>query len=307
MGVAYLARQLSLNRIVVLKLIQTGGMDATSTRRFLRMEALAMATFNHPNIVQIYDLGEHQGLVYLAIEYVPGGTLDRLIRERSLPIRIVAELVEQIARGLGFVHQLGVVHRDIKPSNILLTGPGRPRPTQSGNPTAVELYGTAKISDFGLSRRYREPTPEDVAGRGDPLPGGDTDVTRAGTILGTPAYMSPEQARGQSHLVGPTADIFSLGATLYELLTGRRPFQGHAPGIFEILERLRGGQFTAVRQLNPAVPGVLEAICHKCLAYDPAERYPTGEELADDLAAFRARRPTSVTPRSWWGWLFGSR
>jgi WD40 repeat protein len=252
---------------VALKLLLGGThADAERRARFLA-EADAFARLRHHNIVQIHQVGEHDGLLYLALEYVEGGTLaGRLGGVPMAPDR-AADLIAQLARAVDFAHLAGVVHRDLKPSNVLMAGDGTP-----------------KVTDFGLAKQEQ------------------SELTATGAILGTPSYMSPEQARGQAREVGPEADVYALGALLYELVTGRPPFRGATP--LETLEQVRGTEPVPPSRLVPRLPRDLETICLKCLRKEPARRYPAASALAEDLRRFRAGEPilarrTGGAERAW--------
>jgi serine/threonine protein kinase len=290
MGVVYKARQLSLSRLCALKTIGGAGEAAARWRRLLREEAQLTAGLSHPHIVQIYDLGEHAGLVYIAMEYVGGGTLLDVLRDGPPPPRRSAELLAPAAEALGLVHQRGLVHRDVKPSNLLLTPEGR-----------------AKVSDFGLARRVGRGVGPDAAEVPDAPPGAADAPeaefhTHAGEIVGTPSYMAPEQAAGRLELLGPAADVWSLGATLYHLLTGRPPFQGATP--LETLIKVEHEEPTPPGKLRPDVPPALEAICLKCLRKAAEQRYATGRDLAEDLQAFLAGRTPRALPGGFWQRMF---
>jgi WD40 repeat protein/tRNA A-37 threonylcarbamoyl transferase component Bud32 len=269
MGVVYQARHLKLNRVVALKMVLAGGhASAEDLVRFLD-EAQVVARLQHPNIVQVYETGQHQGLPFMALEFVAGGSLAGLLRDTPLPPRAAARLVEQLARGIHAAHQAGIVHRDLKPANILLSGAG---PGAGG---ATEALATAipKITDFGLAKRVE-------AGSG---------LTASGAVLGTPSYMAPEQAGGGGKRVGPAADVYALGAVLYECLTGRPPFLGPTP--LDTLVQVVANEPVPPRQLQPQTPRDLETICLKCLQKEPPKRYATAEDLAEDLRRFQADEP----------------
>lgn len=269
MGVVYKARQIGLKRLVALKMILQGAhASATDLTRF-RTEAEAVARLQHPNIVQVFEIGEHNGLPFFSLEFVEGGCLaDRLV-ENPLPLREAAFIVKQLAEGMACAHAQGIVHRDLKPANVLMT-----------------REGTPKITDFGLARKLDE----------------DSSATRAGTIMGTPSYMAPEQAEGRNDRVGPCSDIYSLGAILYDLLTGRPPFRGTT--ILETLTQVRLIDPVPPARLTPQMPRDLETITLKCLQKDPARRYTSATELADDLRRFLngepiLARPVSSLERAW--------
>jgi WD40 repeat protein len=260
MGVVYKALHLRLNRVVAVKMI-LGGAHASEADlvRFLA-EAEAVAHLQHLNIVQIYGSGQHKGLPFFTLEFVPGGSLADKVRAAPLPPRAAAHLIEQLARGVGYAHAQGVVHRDLKPGNVLLGADGTP-----------------KVTDFGLAKRVE----------------GGAGLTRTGTVMGTPSYMAPEQAGGQKD-VGPAADIYALGAILYELLTGRPPFQ--APTAVDTVMQVVTNEPVPPRRLQPKLPRDLETICLKCLQKEPHRRYASAAELADDLARFREDRPIVARP-----------
>jgi serine/threonine protein kinase len=281
MGVVYKARQMRTDRVVALKV--PGHLDLETRVRFTT-EAQAAARVSNPHIVQVYEVGEHQGRPFLALEFVDGGTLADHLTGTPLAPRPAAALAETLARAIGAAHNQGVVHRDLKPANVLLQSPqSSVRGLQSDTVrlgTEDSGLGTVKIADFGLARRL------DV----------DAGQTRSGTILGTPDYMAPEQAAGDARTVGPEVDVWSLGAILYELLTGRPPFRG--TGMLDTLEQVRTHDPVSPRRLAPAVPRDLETICLKCLHKDPARRYPVAGELADDLKRFLDGLPVRARPVS---------
>ena len=260
MGVVYKARQFRLNRLVALKMILSGAHAApTDLVRFLA-EAEAAAQLQHANIVQVHEVGSHAGLPFISLEYVDGGTLARKLRGTPLPPREAAGLTATLGRAVQYAHQHGIVHRDLKPANVLLTADGTP-----------------KIADFGLAKRS-------AAGPG---------MTQTGAVLGTPSYMAPEQAECKKD-VGPAADVYALGAILYELLTGRPPFQ--APTQLETVLQVVSHDPVPPRRLQPRLPRDLETICLKCLQKDPRKRYASAADLADDLDRFLADRPIVARP-----------
>jgi WD40 repeat protein len=260
MGVVYKARQLSLNRVVALKMILGGGHAGPADLARFRTEAEAVARLQHPHVVQVHDIGEQAGLPYYSLEFCAGGSLADVLDGNPRPAREAAGLVESLARAVHAAHQKGVVHRDLKPANVLLAEDGTP-----------------KITDFGLARMA-----------------GASAQTQTGAILGTPSYMAPEQARGRGNEAGPAADVYALGAILYELLTGRPPFR--AATVHDTLLQVVGDEPVPPRRLNPQVPRDLETVCLKCLQKEPGRRYASGDALADDLRRFLEGRPVAARP-----------
>jgi Protein kinase domain len=226
-----------------------------------RVEAEAVARLQHPNIVQIYEIGEQEGRPFVTLEFLEGGSLAQLLRREPLSGKQAAELIETLARAVHAVHQKGVVHRDLKPGNVLLTAGGQP-----------------KITDFGLAK----------------LMIGGSEQTQPGMMLGTPSYMAPEQADGAAAEVGPSADIHALGAILYEMLTGRPPFQGET--VADTLRQLTSQEPIPPRRLRAGSARDLDTICLKCLEKGPRQRYADAQTLADDLARFRAGEPILARP-----------
>jgi serine/threonine protein kinase/tetratricopeptide (TPR) repeat protein len=263
-GVVYKARQLQLDRLVALKMLRSLNASRDDLVRF-RTEAEAVAQLSHPNIVQIHEIGEHEDQPFLSLEYVSGGSLDFWLASGPIACDRAARLVRTLALAVDFAHRHGIIHRDLKPANVLLVA------------DQLEPFSTPKITDFGLAKRL------------------DLDVnhTRAGEILGTPCYMSPEQAEGRLD-VGPAVDIYALGAILYECLTGRPPFLGDS--LFETLQLVRTHDPVAPRSLNPGVPSDLEIICLKCLSKDPHKRYASANDLAEDLHRHLLGEPIRARP-----------
>jgi hypothetical protein len=267
MGVVYKARHLALKRTVALKMVLAGGHAGPSELARFRIEAEAVARLQHPNIVQIHDVGESDGHPYCALEFVEGGNLATKLAGQPLPARVAARLVEALARAMQLAHSRNVVHRDLKPSNILLVSSGR----ESG-----ELI--PKISDFGLARQLDS----------------DSGETQAGAVMGTPSYMAPEQASGRAHEAGPAADIYALGAILYECLSGRPPFKGQT--VVETLDMVRDQEPVPPSRFQVGVALDLETICLKCLRKQPEKRYASAAELADDLARWLKGEPILARP-----------
>jgi serine/threonine-protein kinase len=262
MGVVYKARHLALKRVVALKMILSGGHANPEVRQRFRSEAEAVARLQHPNIVQIYEVGEQEGLPFFSLEFVDGGPLDKKITGIPQPPREAAQLVETLSRAMHFAHEKGIIHRDLKPANILMT--------QNGVP---------KITDFGLAKCLEER---------------DSNQTKSGTIMGTPSYMAPEQARGDVHAVGPHSDLYTLGSILYELLTGQPPFHGVNP-MDTVIQVTRNEPIPPSR-VQSKIPRDLETICLKCLQKEPAKRYANCFELANDLHRYLAGEPIRAVP-----------
>jgi tetratricopeptide (TPR) repeat protein len=280
MGLVYKARHLALDRVVALKMVLAGAHARAKDLERFRAEAQAVARLQHPNIVQVYEVGEAGGLPYISLEFVPGGTLAKKSGHEPQPPAAAARTVEALARAVQYAHERGIVHRDLKPANVMLADDGTP-----------------KVTDFGLAKRLEA----------------DSGQTQTGQILGTPSYMAPEQAGGDTAKVGPAADVYALGAILYDLLTGRPPFTGSS--VLDTLEMVRTREPVPPGQLAGKLPRDLETITLKCLQKDPARRYPSACELADDLRCFLDGRPIVARPvgsveRAWrWAkrnpWLAG--
>lgn len=293
MGVVYEARDTALGRRVAVKLLRPEVRDAGLVARF-RREAEAVARLTHPNVVPIHAVGEWAGRPYLVLELVPGGTLADRLADGPLAPNLAAAVVEPIARAIEYTHRAGVIHRDLKPGNILLaTGTGSGGfgstvevlkgrtdadllPAPDSPPTAL----IPKVTDFGLARLTEVPAA----------------FTRTGVVMGTPNYMAPEQARGNPQDVTESADVYALGAILYETLTGRPPFAG--PTAVDTLFAVVSTDPVPPRRLNPAVPRDLETVALKCLEKVPHRRYPSAEAVADDLARFLRREPIRARPLS---------
>jgi formylglycine-generating enzyme required for sulfatase activity len=283
MGVVYRARQKSLNRVVALKMVLTGAHAGPDQLARFRAEAEALARLRHPHIVQVYDVGEQDGRPYFAMELVEGGDLAGHLSGTPLPPRPATQLAELLARALNAAHQEGLVHRDIKPANILLVrsnqthavplGGGSSRPEEAG-------HYEPKITDFGLAKQLDSPTSK----------------TQSGAVVGTPSYGAPEQVGGKGRLVGPAADVYSLGTILYEMLVGRPPFK--AATMMDTVMQVLTEEPVPPRRLQSKVPRDLETICLKCLQKEPAKRYASAEALADDLRRFLDGQPIVARPVS---------
>ncbi len=300
MGVVYQARQIKLNRIVALKMILAGGHAGPAELARFKTEAEAIARLQHPGIVAIHEIGEHEGKPYFSLEFCSGGSLERKLAGTPLDPREAAKLVRTLAEAMQAAHAANVIHRDLKPANVLLAGGftaagaehaerrrekktdekvlsfSLPSSSALSASSAVNLF--PKITDFGLAKKL------DEAGQ-----------TVTGAVMGTPAYMAPEQAEGKK-TIGPAADIYALGAILYECLTGRPPFK--AATSFDTLMQVVSAEPVPLRQLNAKVPADLETICHKCLSKEPARRYGSARELAEELDRFLAGQPVLARPVS---------
>jgi WD40 repeat protein len=261
MGVVYKAKQVGLNRLVALKMILSGEHSGSAAVRRFRAEAEAVAQLQHPNIVQVHEIGDHNGQPFFSLEFVAGGSLAQMLDGTPLPPQDAARLVETLARAMDCAHQRHIVHRDLKPANVLLTEDGIP-----------------KIADFGLAKQLQGPSTN----------------TQTGAIVGTPSYMAPEQATGSGKDVGPEADVYALGAILYELLTGRPPFKAAAP--LETLFQVAVDDPVPPTRLQPKTPRDLETICLRCLQKQPHKRYRTAVALAEDLRRFHANEPILARP-----------
>jgi WD40 repeat protein len=260
MGVVYKAWQGELRRLVAVKMLHSGVEPGAEPLRRFRIEAEAVARMQHPNIVQIHDVGKHEGRPFLVLELIDGGSLAERLDGKPWPAHDVAVLLEELARAIHEAHQHGIVHRDLKPSNVML-----PRGTLQ-----------PKVTDFGIAK----------------LLDAGTEQTQTGQILGTPSYMAPEQAAGQTKRIGPATDVYGLGATLYELLTGQPPFQGESHAA--VLDQVRNREPAPPRRLHKGVPPDLETVCLKCLAKEPHERYASADALAEDVRRWRQGEPITA-------------
>jgi WD40 repeat protein/tetratricopeptide (TPR) repeat protein len=269
MGVVYKARQVGLKRLVALKMVLAGPHASEEDLARFRAEAEAVAKFQHGNIVQVYDVGEHDGKPYFSLEYVDGGSLDKRLNGTPQLPEDAARLVETLARAMHYAHRHSIIHRDLKPGNVLLTANGVP-----------------KITDFGLAKQL----------------GDEQARTASGSVMGTPSYMAPEQAEGRVRDISPATDVYSLGAVLYEQLTGRPPFK--AATLLDTLDQVRSQEPVPLRQFQAKIPHDLQTICLKCLEKEAAKRYADAYELAEDLRRFLAREPIRAKPlgRAARGW-----
>lgn len=264
MGVVYRARHMTTNRPVAVKMILGGEFAGENAVQRFRREAEAAANLDHPNILPIYEVGEHDGRPYYSMKLVGGGTMaENMSALRADPPRAIA-LLEAVCRAVHFAHQRGILHRDLKPANILL-----------------DDDGAAYVTDFGLAKKIGE----------------ESGQTRTGAAMGTPAYMAPEQARGDK-AISTAADVYSLGAILYELLTGRPPFVGDS--VLQVLRLVMDADPADPRQIDPNADADLAAVATRCLQKDPRQRYGSAAELADEVARWRAGEPTLARPASWW-------
>ncbi len=259
MGVVYRARQVSLNRPVALKMILAGQLAGEDEVKRFQLEAEAAANLDHPGIVPIYEIGEHEGQHFFSMGFVEGTSLAAKVADGPLPSREAATLTMKVAEAVQFAHEKGVIHRDLKPANVLL-----------------DVQGQPKVTDFGLAKKLQA----------------DSGLTHTGQVMGTPSYMPPEQAEGRN--VGPPADVYALGAILYCLLTGRPPFQAATP--MDTLLQVVGQDPVPVRQLNATVPRDLETSCLKCLEKDPRRRYGSAQALAEELSRFLSGVPIVARP-----------
>lgn len=271
MGIVYRARQRSLDRVVALKLILSGQFASEQSKERFRTEAKAAANLQHPNIVPVHEVGEQDGFQFYTMDYILGQSLAETARDRPMAPEKAAECVRQIAEAIEYAHQQGVLHRDLKPSNVLL-----------------DLAGHPHVTDFGLAKTSN----------------GDSSLTASGDMLGSPHYVPPEQASGNAKSCGPWSDVYSIGAMLYHLITGRPPFLG--PTIHDTLTQVLEKEPVAPRLLVPRIQRDLETICLKCMRKEPNRRYQTARAVVDELDSFLAGKPIRARPISYaekvWRW-----
>jgi len=265
MGVVYRARQKSLKRLVAVKMILGGGHAGPKFVQRFRTEAQAAANLHHPNIVAIYEVGEHEGQHFFSMDYVDGPDLERMTGRRPIPAERAARYAKAVAEAIHYAHQHGILHRDVKPSNVL-----------------VDSDDQVRITDFGLAKVLTS----------------DTSLTLSGQLLGSPHFVPPEQASVKRGTVGPASDVYGIGSVLYYLLTGRPPF--NAEELPDVLQQVLNTDPVSPRLLNPSVPRDLETICLKCLEKDPERRYSSARELADDLGRWLRKEPILARPTSLW-------
>jgi serine/threonine protein kinase len=295
MGVVYKARQVGLNRLVALKMVLAGAHASAEQLARFKIEAEAVAHLQHPNIVGVFEIGQHDGCPFFSLEYIDGPSLEKQIDSTPQRPQDAARMVQMLAQAMQAAHERGIIHRDLKPANILLAQGGSG--AETGEMAATTHHSplsshqvrrplsayTPKITDFGLAKRFDDK---------------DEGHTRTGAIMGTPSYMAPEQAQGRTKETGPPADIYSLGAILYDLLTGRPPFRGAT--LLDTLQQVQAVEPVSPVRLQPNIARDLETICLKALEKNPQKRYHAAGLLAEDLRRFLAGEPILARPTPWW-------
>ncbi|MEM8910535.1 MAG: protein kinase [Planctomycetota bacterium] len=281
MGIVYRALDSELKRPVALKILVAHGNPAMRLR--MQKEAETVASLNHPGIVKIYEVGTRDGQPYMALELIEGGPLTALLKEREFNADDVAALLSQVAGAVEAAHQASVVHRDLKPENILVCPSPSNETVASAANEPNRTIGPAeaiqlKVTDFGIAM----------------LADDDSQMTRTGTIIGTPAYMAPEQARGEREAIGPETDVYAMGVMLFQMLCGKVPFE--SPSTIGLIDAICSEDPPSIRKLQPSTPKDLETICFKCLAKEPAKRYQNASELKEDLNRFLNREPIRARP-----------
>ena len=261
MGIVYRARQHTLNRTVAVKVLRDNAFAGGDEVERFKTEAGAAAALRHPHIVGIHEIGEHNGTHFFSMDYVPGGTLSQLLRDGPLPARKAAELLVKLAQAIEHAHSQGVLHRDLKPANVLMDAAGEP-----------------VVTDFGLAKHAAS----------------DAGLTVTGQVLGTPAYMAPEQAAGRTRECDARTDVYGLGALLYHMTAGRPPFAGDTH--LTVIHQVTHDEPVSLRLLNPSIPRDLETICAKAMAKEIPRRYQTAQAMADDVQRFLDGKPVLARP-----------
>jgi serine/threonine-protein kinase len=269
MGIVFRARHLATGQLVGIKLLRDDEQTLPDAPRRFQREIQCLAGLSHPNILKVHESGVRDGVAFLVMEYLEGGSLARRVGGSAMPLRDAAQMVATLAGAVHYLHGRGIVHRNLKPHNILFT-----------------TDGTPKLTDFGVAR----------------LPGADDACFGEGVVFGTPSYMAPEQAAGHGGGVGPATDVYGLGAVLYECLTGGPPFQG--PSVLETLQRVMSWEPVPPTSLNKEADGELEAVCLRCLRKDPRDRYGSAREVAEDLGRYLDGQPVIARRSGFWRRLF---
>jgi serine/threonine-protein kinase len=277
MAIVFKARDLKRDRFVAVKILRSDEQRAATAGQRFQREVRCLADLNHPNIVKAYESGVSDGVPYLVLEYLEGGNLARKLRGKPMPPREAAQLVETLAGAIEHLHGQGWVHRNLKPHDILYASDGTP-----------------KLIDFGLARWVRP-------AQGSPELKGPPEAE--GAVVGTPSYMAPEQAAGETGAIGPTTDVYGLGAVLYECLTARPPFDG--PTVADTLQRVREAEPTPPQSLNAEADSEIETVCLRCLEKVARDRYDSARALADDLRRYLEGQPVTARRHGFWGRLLG--